>query len=318
MSKIKEELENIDYSFKFLFRSKWMINLTVLFILTVILYIPFSKKIDSIVHSSITNIPGCPISIGDYHFEFFTPKIVLNKINVDGRCLGNSKKGLKLEQVYVYFRGLSFSPFGPSIKIKTVLLNNEIEAFIIPGFSSYSVLLENESKSGEFTSPVNKINLGELNQFIPLLKLAGDIVISTAYLQMGYDGKLKDIALNVASDNFYIPGQKIHGFRINKLAINSVLLQVTSLKNNKIRIKKLVLGDDKAPILASFSGDMNLNLKRISSSFINVRGELSISEDIEKNYFLLKTYLDQFDEKDKFYQIQIKGNLGSPKISTAR
>lgn len=318
MSKIKEELEQIDYSYKTLVKAKTVIYTLIIFVFTIIFSFPFEKKLDSIIYSSISSIPGCPISFKDYKFELFSPKIVINKLNLDKRCFGNAPSNLKFDQVLIKFRGLSFSPFGPSFKIETKLLNNPVEAFIIPGFTSLSVLLENESENGKFNSPHNKFHISDFNKFIPSLKLAGELVVSTAYLKMGYNGKLKDLALNIASKDFFIPEQKIMGFRVSKMVINKLLLQMNFLKNDKIRLKKLIIGDDKSPLIANFAGDMNLNLRNFQTSSINLKGELSISEEMQKNYLLLKIYLDRFDKKDKFYQIQIKGKLNSPEISTAR
>ncbi len=318
MSRINKELENVDYSYGFLLKPKYLLILLSLFFATILIYTPFGKKIDSLVYSSLTSIPGCPINLGSYHFELFAPKLVLKNIKIPSRCIGSRGEDINLKEAVVYIRGLSFTPFGASFKVRTEIFNTPLEMFIIPSFTSISILMENESKGGNFTGKYNRIKLENLKQLIPMVKLKGELNVSTAYVQMGYNGQLKDLTLNIASKNFVIPAQTIFLLKLKPLKINNFLLQINSLNNNKIRLKKLVLGDEQAPIRSNFSGDMTLKPKRIKSSSLNVTGEVFFSEQFEKDYSIIKLFLAKFDKKDNFYQILIKGKLGKPEFLKAR
>lgn len=313
MSDIQEELDKINYSYKFLLAPKWLIGSGVIFFLIIVLQFPAKDKVDQLIYSSLTNIPGCPIQFSDYRFELFAPKLVFNNINIQGECFKKPGEPIKLKELKVYIRGLSFSPLGASFKVVTRLKNTLIEAKIVPGISSLSVLMEND---GEEKS--NIIKLSDFASAIPAVELDGDINITNLYLSMGYNGKIKDLTANLASKNFAIPAQTIQFVGVKNLQINNFLLQVMSLKNGKYKIKKFILGDDKSPIIAEFSGELKPNLSQVKKTYLNISGELAFSDKFMKDYSIVNIFLGQFDKKDKFYQIQAKGSLSSLKYSSPR
>jgi|TARA_Y100000748_G_C15475930_1_gene480781 hypothetical protein len=101
------------------------------------------------------------------------------------------------------------------------------------------------------------------------------------------------------------------GFDLEKMDINSLLIQLNLLPNNKLRIKKFIIGDEQSPLKANFSGELKLNTRNLKTSFLNTQGELFVSDKILQDIFLLKSILDRFDKKGKFYQIEIKSPLNS-------
>ena len=318
MSRLDKELEEIDYSLGYMLKSKWIISLVVIFLVTIISYIPFEKKLESIVYTSLASIPGCPMSISSFNFELFAPKVVFKDIVIPSKCLPSKERNLKIDKAFISFRGISFSPFGLSFKAETRVMDSLIEAYIIPSFTSISILLENESDNGKIVSTENQINLSELSKYIPKVKLIGHLVISTGYFQFGYDGKIKDMAINLASSDIAFPTQKIMGYKLQKLDLKKLLIQIDLLKNDKMHLKKFIIGSDKSPLITSFTGDIRLNQRAIKNSNLDITGELKLDESLLENNLLLQGYLNQFDKKDKFYQIQMKGKLGRPSVSSAR
>jgi type II secretion system protein N len=313
MNNQKTTKPNIDYSLGFLKSPKFIIVAAVIFTLTLLSNLTVKERLNSLIYSSLTGIPGCPIEFSDYRVEFFFPKIILDKVNIKKSCIRSLSENLKIKELSLSFTGLSFSPFGPSFKVRTEVFSSKIEAAIVPSFSSFAILLASDT-----STKANIINLDSLSSLIPNVKLAGDINITAAHIDMSYQKKLNDLTLNITSKNFTIPAQTIILFKIEEQPINSFLLQITSTNKSKLKINKLILGDEKSPLIADFSGDLALNMRQPRSSKINIKGELSLSDKFLEKYAFIQMYMNQFDKKDKFYQIQVKGPLTRPKLSSAR
>ena len=327
MNNEEHEFDNIEYSYRFLFSFKWFFGIFLLVSFIIVSHIPIASKLDSIIYSSLNVGQTCQLRISDYHFEFFAPKIRVKNIVVPGNCFsGKLPGGLKIPEVKVYFRGISFSPLGLSTKIVTNVLNSEIEAFVIPGMSSLSVILESDSDNGKFTTDINKLRLSELNTLIPQAKFSGDLYVSNFLLEMSYSGKITDFVLNLTSNNVNLPAQTINipspmgaiPLSIDEMAINSLLLQVVSPKANKFNVKKMILGDEESPVKAKFTGDISLAKFNIAKSKLNLKGQLGFSEEFLEKFSIISLALGSFDKKDNFYQIQLKGTFDAPKPSSAR
>lgn len=323
------ELDQVDYSFRFLWSIKWIVAILLILMITLISNFSLTSKLDSLVHSSLDISKTCRLKINDYHFEFFLPKIVLKKVNIPASCLAyRLPNGLNLDKVNIFFRGISFSPFGLSTKLSTDILSNQIEAFIIPGLTSLSVILESKSENGKFTSNINKIKLSSLKNIIPYVKIKGDIYFSNVLFTMGYNGQIQNILLNVSSNNLLLPAQTINipspmgpepiPMKIDQMQINSFLIQAENEDGTNLILNKFIIGDENAPIKSHFSGDIKLNMRNINMSPIDLKGELGFSKEFIEKYSILDLALGAFDKKDNFYQIQLKGMLGSPNPSSAR
>ena len=328
MSEI-QETKDIDYSYSFLLSPKWIFGILLFFILTVLSYIPLKKYMDALIYSKLVFGPGCQVKVKNYHFEWFAPKLVLEKTKIPGTCFGETlPSGLLLDTTKVYFRGLSFSPFGLSARIDTNIFQSEIETYIIAGFNGLSVILESESKDGKFISETNKIKISSLNKLLPSLEVKGDLYLSNILVSMGYIGELSKVVVNIASKNLQLPAQQVEipspmgggtlPLGIPDMPINSFLLQATSDDGKNIEISDFIVGDDNSPIRAQFSGQLALELRQIMLSQLNISGELGFSDEFLENFAIIQAFLSSFDKKDNFYQIQVKGTLGSPQASSAR
>ncbi len=307
---MSQEEQSIDYSLSHLKRKKIVFFLIALFCLTLLVKFPMKSLLNQKLQSLLQVSPSCTIDLQKNEFEFFLPKIIFGDVTLPAGCVFPQKQ-IKLKETSLHFRGLSFSPFGLSFKLETTYKQNQLEAFFIPSFNSISILLENESEGGKFLGKTNKINFSDLKEFLPIVRFNGDLVISTLFLQLSYGGSLKDFILNVSTNNFLFPKQSIMGFDLEKMDINSLLIQLNLLPNNKLRIKKFIIGDEQSPLKANFSGELKLNTRNLKTSFLNTQGELFVSDKILQDIFLLKSILDRFDKKGKFYQIEIKSPLNS-------
>lgn len=299
-----DKFESIDYKLNFLKLPKWILSLGVFFLLTLFMYFPIGIKIDNTIHGALKSIPDCSISMKNYALKLFFPRVVLSEIKLPKRCIGGTQD-LLLKEVSIYFRGLSFSPFGPVFKVETTYNKNPLSVFFNIGMSSIAIKIKD-----------NNLNLRKFSAFIPKVKLAGTVNVNGLLLT---DMKsIKEIKLSLVSKDFLIPSQKISGFKLSSMKVNSLLLQAETTGKNKLKLKKFVIGDEEAPIRANFSGKIKLNDRRILNSTLDLTGELAFSKEFEDKYSLILLFMNKFDKKDNFYQIRIKGPLASPKTSSPR
>ena len=156
-----------------------------------------------------------------------------------------------------------------------------------------------------------KLALSEVSKFLPAgVKLNGDVQVD-ALVKAGQNG-INDLNLKAASKNFIIPAQNIMGFALSTLNIKNLLLKAKMESNNMVRLTDLILGDDNSPIRGNLKGTIRLNQRNINASPIDLVGEVAFSQDFLDKYAIIGMVMNQFDKKDDFYQIQLKGALGSP------
>jgi hypothetical protein len=298
-----EQLEKIDYQYPKHGKFKWLTVILVLFLLTVVSYIPISYKIKSMIKKQVQSIPGCPMDYKDIETEFFLPKFVIKDLVIPSRCFGQrGGSPLKLENVYLHIRGLSFSPFGPHFMLETTIVENTIKAYITTGFDSISLKIRE-----------NEIDAKVLNLFVKKFKLLGKLKLD-AQVVAGTKG-LKDFKLNIRSKDLVIPPQKISALSVYTLKLNDLLIQ-SYMDGNKIIIKDIVIGDVNSPIRANYKGHIKLSQPNFRRSSIDLKGEVKFTNKFIEDYAILKFALPQFTKKDEFYQINLKGPITRPTPSS--
>jgi len=300
----KEELDSIDYKIPGMRRSRWITYLVVCFITGLFLYFPITYKVKSIIKSGLNSIPGCSIEYKDLTFEYFLPKVIVNDLNIPKRCFGQSGEPLAIDNTKIYFRGFSFSPFGPHFKVEASVFDTKISTYITAGIGGVAVNIKE-----------NIIELSKIQSILPIVKLAGKVKVDAILKLKG--NKISDLKIHIRSKDFILPGQSISAFTLATMRLNDFLVKA-EMVNSKLKITNMILGDSEAPIRANFKGDIKLNTKNIRSSNLNLKGEVAFSEGFLNKYSIIKLLMNKFDKKDEFYQIQIKGPLSSPTPSSPR
>lgn len=304
MSKEKEaSFSHVNYSLPKFGIFKWISYTLIVFIVTIILYFPFIMTIESIVKSQLTKIPGCPIEISELKFELFSPKIIIPKASVPKRCFGQFGSPLIVTQTKLFFRGFTFSPFGPHFKLETNLLSNNINALVTAGLSESKININD-----------NNIKLDSLYEIFDVIKLNGNVKLN-AVIKLK-NQKLDDLKLTMKSTNLGLAAQSIGNFTLYGLKIKNLDL-IANMNNGKINIKNFVLGDQEAPIRANFKGSISPN-DNFSRSVANINGELAFSDSFQKQYSFIDFVMARFTKKDQFYQIEVKGPLSSPTVKSPR
>lgn len=302
----------IDYSWSFLIQPR-KIFMGVGFILLMLIWqYPFKKKFEGVLNSSLKSVKQCPISYSSYQFNF----LGIEFKNVTVSCRGASP--ISLKNLSIGLSGFVFSPLGPSFNIESELWGNPVEFEIAVGINSFSLFMENKATNGDFEKPEQKIALSSLANKIPIL-LNGDIYISQFQIKSRYDLTTIDLLnLNITSNNIVIPNQTIGGFSTGRIPINNFLLQAKWKENSKkpeLSILNLVMGDEKSPILAKFSGHLNPIFNNVFMSRISLQGELKLDTSTTLGG-LLSIPLAKLDQKDEWYQMQINGVLAEINLNS--
>jgi hypothetical protein len=299
-------IDEIDYALLFLKKPKVIIALLIIFFGSIISNIPIIKKVDSLIYSALSSNANCPITIEMYEFNIFPlPHFNLKNLQIPGRCLGPGKPSLGFPSIKAYIRGPSIFPLGGKLKIEAEYKKNPIELYATLGLSSMIFELQE-----------NKLHLESFNDLIPMVKLGGKALVD-AYVELD-NGKLKTLNLKVQSNNFLIPGQSLAGmFTVKPLKIKNLFVSITT-EGKRLKVNKFILGDEASPIRSEFTGSIKINARSIKASNLDLSGQVSFSEKFLKEIFILESYMKQFDKRDNFYQIQIKGPLSRPSLKSKR
>jgi type II secretion system protein N len=300
----ENELEEIDYKLPILGRSKWIIGILAVLFISIFLYFPISYKVKSLIKSNISKIPGCPLQYNNITTELFFPKLVVEGLSIPMRCFNQNGQPIKLEKVFLFFRGFSFSPFGPHFKLETQLNKNPISAYITAGIGGIALNIRE-----------NTLELDKILKPFPDVKFSGKVEVD-ALVRIN-SGELSDLKLNIRSKNFMLPAQSIKGFSLSNMNINDLLIQ-TQMTGNKLNIKNIIMGDTDSPIRAKFNGDIKMHKKNIKMSTLNVKGEVAFSQTFLEKYMIIGMFMKKYDKKDEFYQLKIGGTIGRPNPTSAR
>ncbi len=302
----RDQQTEIDYTYPRHGILKWTLALAVVFCFTLFSYFPISSKAKKMIKDQVTSIPSCPIKYDELESELFMPKFIMTNVTIPARCFNPrnfSGPAIKLEKVILHARGLSFSPFGPHFLLETKLQDNQIEAYFTVGLGGLSLNIRE-----------NVLDTSIISLFAPDIKVMGKIK-TDMLVQISNDGVIKDLKLNIRSNDLVVPPQKIKSFVLPTLKFNDLLIQAIS-EDKKLIVKNIILGDNDSPVRSNFTGHINMSPAGFMRSTLDLNGELRLSDELLKNYSFLKIPLAQFNKKDDFYQISIKGPITSPSTSS--
>lgn len=303
---MSETADQVDYDLPKISKPKWMYYSLGLFLSAFILYFPLANKIESKLRQSLSSIPGCPINYGSLSFSFFLPKFVVNDLEVPQSCFDKRGAPFTFDNVNLYLRGMSFSPFGPHLKLATNVFGNPFEALISIGFGGAVLNLKDTT-----------VDLAKISPLLPAgLKLDGkakiDLLLKTGSLGV------ESLDFKLSSRDLALPSQNIQAFQFSRMNINNILLKAQMGIDGIVQLKEIILGDTESPIRANFKGSIKLSRKVPELSKLDLLGEVAFSEKFLEDYSIVGMLMNRFDKKDDFYQIQIQGPLNRPVPSSPR
>lgn len=291
--------EQINYRAFRLSKTKLILGGLILFLLSFALYFPMMTIAKGKIRKALGSIPGCRITYQELKFELlFIPKIIIDQVTVPARCLGGNLD-LPVKKMELGFRFFSFSPMGLSFALNAQALDTNINGNMTVGIFEHAVNINR-----------NTIELEKLSPYLkgaPALK--GKLELNM--LVKFNNEVLKNLLVNINSSNFTLPPQKVQILDLPLMEINNLLIKLKSIEKGRVKVEKFIVGDDKAPLRANFTGTMKPNLRALILSTLDLKGELAFSEKFLQDFALIKTLMASFPQKNNFYQMRLKGTFGN-------
>lgn len=269
-----------------------------LFFFAFIINFPIGSRIQSLVKTELSKLPGCNLSFNGLSFGLFFPKIILTDVQIPGSCFGDSNEPILMRDLRLYFLGPSFFPLGVALKASGDLNGQPVSIRYSTGISSQVIKIDEDS-----------LDLARVMSVIPgLPKLAGKLKLDMR-LEMAQQ-QIQDIKLLAESKDFLIPPQGLGDFRLPRINVGDFSLKLQSEGPRKVKIEQFVLGKTDAPVRANFKGNINLTPANIAYSPVDIKGEAAFSPEFLESFSILNLMLGQYSQKDGFYQIRLGGTLG--------
>ncbi len=304
-SQNQNEVSHINYGMPALRKHQWLGLIIGSFFLGFVIYFPFGQKLEEVINSSLNKIPGCTLNYNDISLELFLPKIIVKELSVPKKCI-NAPQDVFLPLTKINFSGISFSPLGFSSTIETQFLKDKFEVMQSIGTSKQVFRIDN-----------NNLNFKTIKALVDSpVDINGDINISA--LVQTQNNQVEEANINIKSMNLIIPAQLIQIISIPELKLNTLSLKAEQLNPKQIQIQEFIIGDVDAPIRAKFKGIIYPNPRSMMHSQIDLKGEFALSDELlnDDKFSMIKLFLNQYNQKDGFYQIKLTGTLAMPRPST--
>lgn len=297
-------LPEVDYTLPKMSKKRWVVLLLCSFIFGCFVAFPFFQSVENKLKALLATIPGCSISFSKLDYEIFLPKLIMKDVTVPSRCLKlDSAEPVQISEIRLNFRLISFAPFGPHFKLETEIFKNPISAYLTFSLFNHAINIKE-----------NIIDLAKVSPLIPNVDLKGKVTINSF---VEFNSKnISKLKLVASSKDLIIPGQRIMGFTIFPLAIKNFLVKGQMDDKGKFNLEDFILGDTESPIRSNFKGKIDLKPSNISLSKLDLKGEVFFSDEFLEKLALIKMAMAQYTQKDKFYQLEISGQMGRPQVKS--
>ncbi len=298
-----QSLDELSYKSKFKFYL-YPVIIIFLFSISFLNYFPIGEQLKNFMKKNLAG-SACNPEYDDLRIEWILPKIVVSGLNVPAGCLGRIGDPLKFTFVSIQFNLISFSPFGIPFKIDSELNGQPMTVYYVQGFGERTIRIKDQPVVISRLQPV----LG--NNF----KLSGNLTLDLI-AKVTNAGFLKELDFKMRSTDFQLPSQNIQGFNTPNVKLNELYLEALSENSSTVKIDKFIVGDPDSPIRANLKGKIDLQQGNMAFSNLDLKGEISFTENFKQTVPLVDLFFQNFSQKDGFYQIRIGGNLGEPKLMT--
>lgn len=266
--------------------------------LILIFVIPWSNLLKV---PSLSQIMGCPVQHSAINANFFPPGIFLKNINLPTACTGMANS-LNFQDLVISFGGISFSPFGPVLNIKTTLSQFPIEAKLAIGLNQISLSSYYEKLS------LTKLN-SLLNAFIAVPVIFEGNTKVDIRLSLS-NQKIDEYRVDVTSSDLNLPAQMITFLKIPDLPLKTLNIKLQGKKNN-LSIDNITLGSSNNLLLQA-KGNALVDFQAISNTQLNIDTELKLSHALNQEFSLLSNFIGKNKVAEGQYKMKISGTLSSP------
>ncbi len=255
------------------------------------------------IKNTLSNFKSCPIAYSSLDLEWFFPKIIIKGPSIVGECF-NSPTRIYLRDMRLYFTGLGIFP--PGIKLGVNLETNTSKLLIYPHLSPFGSKVRIEN------STIDTKLIRTLFPKVDYLKGEFDLDFFAAFSAKAMDSG----AISLSSKNFILKEKEIQlgalPFNLPKLNFNNFLFNGTLEDKKNFVVEKFIIGDENSPIKLSLKGKITLNQKDITSSSLNLIGDISFSEKfLNEDFSAIKIYLRKANPQNGVYNIKISGTLNA-------
>lgn len=293
-------LDDLSYKSKIKFYI-YPLLISFIFIVSFLNYYPVGNQLKLLIKKNLQG-SACNPDWNELRFEWLFPKLIISDLKIPAGCLAKSNEDLRFSFVNINFNLISFSPLGIPFKIETEMNGQPLSLHFVQGFGKRLIRIKDQ--------PV------VLSRLTPLLgedvKIAGNIILDMSLLLTKIG--IEELSFKTRSKDFQLPAQNIQGFTTPNVRLNDFYIEANSEKSSKVNISKFIMGDPESPIRANLKGIMNVREKRISSSPLDLKGEIAFTENFRQAVPLVDLFFQSFTQKDGFYQIRIGGTLGQIKL----
>lgn len=298
-----QSLDEINYKSKFKFYL-YPIIVIFLFSFSFLNSFPIGEQLKNFMKKNLAGT-ACNPDYDDLRIEWILPKIVVSGLNIPSGCIGRTGDPLKFTFVSIQFNLISFSPFGIPFKIVSELNGQPMTVYYVQGFGERTVRIKDQP-----------IVISRLQSILSSsFKLSGNLMLDLT-AKITNAGLLKDLDFKMRSTDFQLPSQNVQGFNTPNVKLNELYIEALAENSSTVKIDKFIVGDPDSPIRANLKGKIDLQQGNMAFSILDLKGEISFTENFKQTVPLVDLFFQNFSQKDGFYQIRIGGNLGEPKLMT--
>ena len=270
-----------------------------LFIMTLMINLPVSSGLKSVVEDNVLRTPQCPLVYKDMELSLFFPGIFLSDLTIPGRCFRRPKQSIHFTKAEFGMSFPSFWPIGIKTKLDASFEDTKINIFPRLTLSGHSIQISNTMIStsfiNQFTPQPNMIN-GDFD-------IKGNVELKSNQVDSAH--------LLINSSNFFIPAQNISGIMIPSLSFKKFELAANVVKE-QVQVKALRIGTPASNLQGEFKGSVSLSKSNIAFSRIDLQGRIRISKEIQEAIPLIRLLLNGKQKKDGFYFVTIGGTVAAP------
>lgn len=274
-------------------------------IISFIANLSLEEKINRLLGTYLMGNPQCPMQFEKAELGYFPPKISIKKMTILGACFNQPSNRLFVDD-------LSIAPDFPSITKLGLRMSIQIKAEdsiikISPIFSFFGRYIEIEKS----TINAKIFHILASDDKSPI---AGKIFIK-GFLKFESD-ILTDGHIQMDSNNFHFPSQRISGFDLPLIQLDKFNLEALFEKPGEMKVKKIEIGKPGKQIEINLAGKLQISKSSFASSMLNLNGTMKLSPAFMNNFSFVTLILPP-GHTDGKYQMKINGpllNPGSPQF----
>jgi len=282
-----------------------------IFLGVVVLFISFlanlslEEKVNRLLSTYLMGNPQCPMQFEKAELGYFPPKITIKKMTIMGACFNQMSNRLFIDDLILAPDFPSITKLGLRMSIQVKAEDSNIK--ISPIFSLFGRYIEIEKS----TINAKIFHILTSDDKSPI---AGKIFIK-GFLKFEAD-TLTDGHIEMDSNNFHFPSQRISGFDLPLIQLDKFNLEALFERAGEMKIKKIEIGKPGKQIEINLAGKLQISKSSFVSSILNLDGTMKLSPAFMNNFSFVTLILPP-GHPDGKYQMKINGpllNPGSPQF----